>query len=185
MVFAKDLRAGTHFILEGKIFRVLNYQIAKTAQSKAIVRVKVQNLETGAVLEKSFKSEDQVESAYVETKPLEYLYHDGDGYHFMDQQTYEQIAIPEELLGDNTGFMKENMVANIIFYEDRPLGIELPPSVELRVVETEPGFKGDTVSGASKPARLETGRTINVPLFVEAGDLIKVDTRYGKYLERA
>lgn len=185
MSFAKDLRAGTHFILDGKIFRVLNYQIAKTAQSKAIVRLKAQNLETNAVLEKSFKSEEQVETAYVETRPLEFLYRDSEGYHFMDQKTYEQIALSREQLGEGAGFLKENTVVNVIFFDERPLGVELPTSVELKVVETEPGFKGDTVSGASKPAKLETGITVNVPLFVEQGEYIKVDTRSGQYLERA
>lgn len=185
MVFAKDLRASTHFVLDGKIYRVVNYQIAKTAQSKAIVRVKIQNLETGAVLEKSFKSEEQVESAYVETKPMEYLYKDSDGYHFMDQKTYEQITIPPQLLADLAGFMKENTLVNVVFFEDRPLGVELPAAVTLQITDTEPGFKGNTVSGATKPARLETGLTINVPLFVEPGNFIKVNTRTGEYLERA
>jgi elongation factor P len=185
MVFAKDLRGGTHFVENGKIFRVLSYSIAKTAQAKAIVRVKAQNIETGSVLEKSFKSEDQVDSAFVENRTMEYLYKDPEGYHFMDQENYEQIFLSPELLGESAGFMKENMVVNVQFFEERPLGVELPTSVILKIVETEPGFKGDTVSGASKPAKLETGITINVPLFVEQDTYIKVDTRTGKYLERA
>jgi elongation factor P len=169
--------------MDGKIFKCLEYHHIKWAQ-QARVRAKFKDLRTGAIYERTFNVDDKVEPAHIEYKPMQFLYADGEGYHFMDPESFEQIAIPKKKLAEIAKYLKEGFVANISFYGEEVLDIDLPASVELKVTDTSPGFKGDTVSGG-KPATLETGAVVQVPFFVNVGDMLKVDTREGKYLGRA
>jgi len=178
-----EVRPGATVEMDGKIFKCLEYNHIKWAQ-QARVRAKFKDLRTGAIYERTFNVDDKVERAHIEYKPMQFLYSDGVGFHFMDPETFEQIAIPKKKLDEVAKFLKEGFVVNISFYGEEVLDIDLPSSVELKVTETSPGFKGDTVSGG-KPATLETGAVVQVPFFVNVGDLLKIDTREGKYLGRA
>ena len=178
-----EVRAGATVEMDGKIFKCLEYNHIKWAQ-QARVRAKFKDLRTGAIYERTFNVDDKVERAHIEYKPMQFLYTDGEGFHFMDPATFEQIAIPKKKLEESAKFLKEGFVVNISFYGEEVLDIDLPASVELKVTETSPGFKGDTVSGG-KPATMETGAVVQVPFFVNVGDLLKIDTREGKYLGRA
>jgi elongation factor P len=178
-----EVRAGATVEMDGKIFKCLEYNHIKWAQ-QARVRAKFKDLRTGAIYERTFNVDDKVEKARIEYKPMQFLYADGEGFHFMDPETFEQIAIPKKKLDEVAKFLKEGFVVNISFYGEEVLDIDLPSSVELKVTETSPGFKGDTVSGG-KPATMETGAVVQVPFFVNVGDLLKIDTREGKYLGRA
>ena len=164
---------------------MLEFQHVKPGKGAAFVRTKLRNVITGAVVEKTFNPTDKFENAYVERKDMQYLYSDGDLYYFMDMETYEQLPIGADKLSDNFKFVKENMMCKIISYKGNVFGVEPPMFVELEVTDTEPGFKGDTATGASKPATLETGAQIKVPLFINIGDMLRIDTRTGEYLERA
>lgn len=170
--------------MDGVPYTTLEYQHVKMAQ-RAWVRVKLKNLRTGAIFEKTFNVDDKVERAHIERREMQYLYHDEDLYHFMDQENFEQLAIPRNILGDAANYFIDGCVLTVLFYGLEPLGVEIPASVVLKVVEAPPSFKGDTVSGGTKPAKLESGISVNVPLFVNSGDKVKVDTRSGKYIERA
>jgi elongation factor P len=178
-----EVRPGATVEMDGKIFKCLEYNHIKWAQ-QARVRAKFKDLRTGAIYERTFNVDDKVERAHIEYKPMQFLYADGEGFHFMDPESFEQIAIPKKKLAEVAKFLKEGFVVNISFYGEEVLDIDLPSSVELKVTETSPGFKGDTVSGG-KPATLETGAVVQVPFFVNVGDLLKIDTREGKYLGRA
>ena len=157
----------------------------KPGKGAAFVRTKLKNVITGAVLERTFSPTDKFENAYIERKDMEYLYNDGNLYYFMDQETYDQVPINASQLGDNFKFVKENMVCKICSYKGNVFGVEPPTFVELEVTQTDPGFKGDTATNATKPATLETGAEIRVPLFINEGDHIRIDTRTGEYMERA
>ena len=185
MVVAGDFKNGVTFEMEGNVFQVVEFQHVKPGKGAAFVRTKLKNVITGAVIEKTFSPTDKYENAYVERKDMQYLYNDGELYYFMDLETYEQLPLEENKLGDNFRFVKEEMLCKIISYKGNVFGVEPPMFVELEVTETEPGFKGDTATGASKPATLETGAQIKVPLFINIGDVLKIDTRTGEYLERA
>ena len=178
-----EIRPGTTVEMDGKIYKCLEYNHIKWAQ-QARVRAKFKDLRTGSTTERTFNVDDKVERARIEYKPMQFLYADGEGFHFMDQATFEQIAVPEAKMKGIAKYLKEGFVANISFYGEEVLDVDMPASVELKVTETSPGFKGDTVSGG-KPATLETGAVIQVPFFVNVGDMLKVDTREGKYLGRA
>ena len=178
-----EVRAGATVEIDGKIFKCLEYHHIKWAQ-QARVRAKFKDLRTGAIIERTFNVDDKVERARIEYKPMQFLYADPEGFHFMDQATFEQIAVPALKLKELAKYLKEGFVANLSFYGEEVLDVEIPAAVELKVVETSPGFKGDTVSGG-KPATLETGAVVQVPFFVNVGDLLKIDTREGKYLGRA
>jgi elongation factor P len=180
---AIDLKAGVKAVFDGEVYVVTDYFHGRTAQRRANVRVKLKNIKTGRVLEKTFLSHDKVERAETDTRNMQFLYSD-DEFHFMDTQTYDQIALTREQVGDAADYLKENMELPVHFFQGNPLGIDLPTSVVLKVVHTEPGVKGDTVSNVRKPAELETGLTVQVPLFINEGEKIKVDTRSGEYLER-
>ena len=171
--------------MDGNVLQVLEFQHVKPGKGAAFVRTKLRNVITGAVVEKTFNPTDKFENAYVERKDMQYLYSDGDLYYFMDMETYEQLPIGADKLSDNFKFVKENMMCKIISYKGNVFGVEPPMFVELEVTDTEPGFKGDTATGASKPATLETGAQIKVPLFINIGDMLRIDTRTGEYLERA
>ena len=185
MVTAGDFRNGLTFDMDGSVYQVVEFQHVKPGKGAAFVRTKIKNVITGAVTERSFSPTDKFENAQIERKDMQYLYNDGELYYFMDMETYEQMPIEASKLGENFRFVKEEMMCKINSYKGNVFAVDPPMFVELEVVDTEPGFKGDTATGASKPATLETGAIIKVPLFIEIGDVLKIDTRDGTYLERA
>ena len=185
MITAGDFRNGVTFDDNGQVFQVIEFLHVKPGKGAAFVRTKLKNVITGAVLERTFSPTDKFENAYIERKDMEYLYSDGDLYYFMDQETYDQTPINASQLGDNFKFVKENMVCKVCYYKGNVFGVEPPTFVELEVTQTDPGFKGDTATNATKPATLETGAEIRVPLFINEGDHIRIDTRTGEYMERA
>ena len=184
MISTNDFHTGLTIELEGDIFMVMEFQHVKPGKGSAFVRSKLKNLRSGAVLERTFRAGEKVPRAHLERKEMEYLYRTGDNFCLMDLETYEQITLSGEQMGEATLYLKENEKLTVLMHEDSIVGLELPYTVELKVVEAEPGFKGDTASGGSKPAKLETGLVVNVPLFIDVGDRIKVDTRTGEYIER-
>ncbi|MBQ9975390.1 MAG: elongation factor P [Clostridia bacterium] len=183
-VIAGDFRNGVTFEMDGAVMQVIEFQHVKPGKGAAFVRTKLRNVITGAVVEKTFNPSDKYPPAYVERKDMQYLYSDGELYYFMDMETYDQLPLNGEVLSDAFKFVKENDIVKVASYKGNVFSVEAPMFVELAVTETEPGFKGDTATGASKPATLETGAEIKVPLFVEIGDVLKIDTRTGEYLER-
>lgn len=185
MISVNDLRKGMTISLDDGVYSVVEFLHVKPGKGAAFVRTTLKNVRTGNVVERTFRAGERVERAHIESREMQYLYTTGDEYVFMDTETYEQVTLTTEQLGDAPSYMKENMNIYIQFYQGQAIGVELPNTVELQVVHTEPGFKGDTAQGATKPATLETGLVIQVPLFVENGDVVKVDTRTGEYLSRA
>ncbi len=185
MISAGDFRNGVTFEMEGNVYQIVEFQHVKPGKGAAFVRTKLKNVINGGVVEKTFRPTDKMPKAHIERKDMEYLYNDGELYYFMDQESYEQMPLNADQLGDALRFVKENMLVKILSYKGSVFGVEPPNFVELQVTETEPGVKGDTATGAQKPATLETGATINVPLFIDQGDMIRVDTRTGEYMERA
>jgi len=184
LVSSNDFQNGISIEVEGEVYTIVEFQHVKPGKGQAFVRTKLKNLKTGNVISRNFRAGEDVKEAYLDRKEVEYLYSDGDNYYFMDTRNYEQISLSREEVERARPYLKENMVIVALFYQGKPISVEPPIFVELEVVETEPGLKGDTVSGGTKPARLETGLTIQVPLFVEKGDRVKVDTRNGKYVSR-
>jgi len=184
MISASDFRNGVTFEMDGKVMQVVEFQHVKPGKGAAFVRTKMRNVETGAVTETSFNPTAKFEQAFVERKDMEYSYNDGDLYYFMDMETYDMLPISKDMLGDAFKFVKENMSCKVMSYKGSVFGVEPPNFVELEVTETDPGFKGDTATNVTKPATLETGAEIKVPLFINPGDKIKIDTRTGEYLER-
>ncbi|HAY62931.1 MAG TPA: elongation factor P [Ruminococcaceae bacterium] len=185
MVTAGDFRNGVTFEMDGNVYSIIEFQHVKPGKGAAFVRTKIRNVISGAVTEKTFNPNDKYPTAFIERKDMEYLYNDGDLYYFMDSETYEQLPISPNVLGDNFRFVKENMVCKVLSYKANVFGIEPPNFVELQVTETEPGVKGDTATNVTKPATLETGAEIKVPIFINEGEMIRVDTRTGEYMERA
>ena len=185
MISAGDFRNGVTFEEDGNVMQVIEFQHVKPGKGSAFVRTKTRNVLTGAVVEKSYNPTAKFPTAFVERKDMEYSYEDGDLYYFMDSETYEQVPINKKDVDDNFKFVKENMVCKILSYKGNVFGVEPPTFVELEVTDTEPGFKGDTATNATKPATLETGAEIRVPLFIEIGDVLRIDTRTGEYMERA
>lgn len=184
MASTADFRNGLTIKMDGDIWSILEFQHVKMGRGGAIVRTKLKNLKTNRVLEKTFRGGEKVEDVMVERKPMQFLYKDGENFVFMDNQTYDQVIIPGAMIGDSEKFLKEGEVVDIAFHESDPVYAELPITVELKITQTDPGLKGDTASGGGKPATLETGAVVSVPLFLAEGDVIKVDTRSGQYLER-
>jgi elongation factor P len=184
MISASELRKGVTFELDGELHRVLEYQHSYLGRGSANVRVKLRNLRTGRTIERNFGTSEKFQDVRLELRQVQYLYGDGDLYYFMDTETYEQPAISADTLGHNVDFLKEGMVLSLSTYESQPVEIELPVTVDLEVTQTEPGVKGDTATGATKRAILETGLAVQVPLFVDEGDVVRVDTRTGEYLTR-
>ncbi len=184
MISTNDFHTGLTIELEGEVYIIIEFQHVKPGKGAAFVRSRLKNMRTGAIAEKTFRAGEKVPRAMVERKEMEYLYQSGEEYIFMDTENYEQIFLSAKQLGDNLKYLKENMKIYVLFFKGESIGIELPHSVELRVVETDPGFKGDTAAGGSKPARLETGLVVQVPLFINEGDVLRIDTRSGAYLER-
>ena len=183
-ISTSDFRRGLKIEWEGKPYEVLEYQHSKVAKGQATVRTRLRDLTTGRVLEVNFRSGDTFDRPDLEEKEMQYLYREGDRYVFMDLEVYDQIYLDRDQLGEAWKFLQENITVRVLYYRGKPIGVELPNTVELRVEETEPGVRGDTVSGGSKPARLETGAVVQVPLFINEGDVIRVDTRTGEYVER-
>ncbi|HEY7535870.1 MAG TPA: elongation factor P [Thermodesulfobacteriota bacterium] len=175
---------GLKIEIEGEIWEVLEYHHSKMAQRSPVVKTKLRNIISGGVQERNFRSGEIFNLPDIERKKMQLLYKDAIGYHFMDSETYDQYGFNQNHLGETIEFLKEQEEVNILFYKGKTMGIELPITVDLEVIETDPGIRGDTATGGSKPAKLETGVTISVPLFIDVGDLIKVDTRNGTYIER-
>ena len=184
VIMAGDFRNGVTFELDNGVYRVVEFQHVKPGKGSPFVRVRMKNAITGSVVERTFNPSDKIQTAEIEKKDMQYLYSDGENYNFMDNATYEQIALTEETLGDSLKFIKENVSVTMLLYKGKVFAVEPPTFVELEITYTEPGFKGNTSSGTTKPATLETGAQINVPLFVNTGDKIKIDTRTSEYMER-
>jgi elongation factor P len=184
MINATDLRKGVIIEFDGKLYQVVDYQHVKMKRT-ALAKVKLRDINAGHTLERSFQSDEKLIRARLDTRQMQYLYNDGDLYYFMDQENYEQMPFSVAQLADALDYLKEGTVVEVSSYQGEVVGIEMPITVELEVTETDPGFKGDTATGGSKPAKLETGLSIQVPLFINEGDIIKVDTRSGTYIERS
>ena len=184
MVSAGDFRNGLTIEYEGNVYQIIEFQHVKPGKGAAFVRTKLKNIKSGGVVEKTFRPTEKCPQAHIERKDMQYLYNDGDLYHFMDVETYDQIALSNDQVGDTLKFVKENEMVKILSHNNEVFAMEPPLFVELEMTETEPGFKGDTSTGATKPATVETGALVYVPLFVEIGDVIKIDTRTGEYLSR-
>ena len=185
MISAGDFRNGITFEMDGNVYQIIEFQHVKPGKGAAFVRTKIKNVITGATIERSFNPSDKLPKAHIERKDMQYSYQDDNLYYFMDLETFELIPISAETVGDSLKFVKENDVCKILSFKGNVFGIEPPIFVELEVIDTEPGFKGDTATGASKPAVVETGATVRVPLFVHKGDKIRIDTRTEEYMERA
>lgn len=184
MISAGDFRNGITFEMEGNVYQIVEFQHVKPGKGAAFVRTKLKNVINGSVIEKTFRPTEKMPKAHIERKAMQYSYNDGDLYYFMDNETFDMIPLNEDQLGDALKFVTENMDVMILSYKGNVFAVEPPTFVELTVTETEPGFKGDTSTGATKPATLETGAQINVPLFINQDDKIRVDTRTGEYMER-
>jgi elongation factor P len=185
MISASDFRNGVTFEMDGQVMQIIEFQHVKPGKGAAFVRTKMRNVITGAVTETSFNPTAKFESAFVEKKDMEYSYNDGDLYYFMDGESFELVPINADVLGDSFRFVKDGMPCKVMSYKGKVFGVEPPTFVELEITQTDPGFKGDTATNVTKPAILETGAEIKVPLFISTGDRIRVDTRTGEYLERA
>jgi elongation factor P len=170
--------------MEGEPFTIIEFQHVKPGKGGAFVRTKLKSLVSGNVIDRTFRSGDKVKRPDFEEKQMQYLYKDESGFHFMDLGSYEQVLVTSEDLGDQQDYLKEELEVNVQLYNGKPMGVELPIFVELAIVKAEPGVRGDTATGATKPAEMETGAVINVPLFLEEGDIVKIDTRSGEYIER-
>ena len=184
MIDVNDLRKGVTFIVDGDLFRVLEYHHHKPGRGNAVIRTKLRNVRTGSTFEKTFQSGDRVQDVRIETRPVQYLYHDEHVYYFMDTSTYDQIGLNADMVGDAAQFLKESQELSLQMYDTEALDVELPTTVELKIVQSDVGVRGDTATGANKQVTVETGYRLAVPLFVETGDTIRIDTRTGQYLTR-
>lgn len=184
MISAGDFKNGVTVEIDGNIYQILEFQHVKPGKGAAFVRTKLKNIISGGVVEKTFRPTEKFPKAHIDRKDMQYLYRDGDLFNFMDVETYDQVALNEDVVGDSLKFVKENEVVKICSHNGNVFSVEPPLFVELAITETEPGFKGDTAQGATKPATVETGAIVMVPLFVEQGDVLKIDTRSGEYLSR-
>jgi elongation factor P len=185
MIDAGELRKGAAIELDGEVYQILEYQHVKMQQRQPVVKLKLRDVRSGNVIERNFQSGDKVETVFLEHRPVQYLYSDSDLYYFMDNESYEQIMLTYAQIGEGTNYLKEGLMLEILTCKGDTVAIELPSSVELQVTETEPGFKGDRATAGTKAAKLETGATTQVPLFIDIGDIIKVNTRTGEYVEKA
>jgi len=184
LIDTSDFRNGLHIILDGDIYTIIEFMHVKPGKGGAFVRTKLKNVRTGSVLDKTFRAGERMEQAFLERKPMQFLYSQDDEYYLMDMDTYDQIMVRRDQFGEGIKYLKENMEVSVLMHEGRVVGVEIPWFVELQVVETDPGVRGDTASGGSKPAVLETGAVVRVPFHINVGDIIKVDTRTDQYLER-
>jgi elongation factor P len=184
MISSNDFRTGVTIVVEGQLWQVVDFQHVKPGKGSAFVRTRLKNVIRGNVLEKTFRAGEMLERAIVETREMQYLYGSGDEYHFMDNSNYEQIHLGHDMLGENVDLLKEGTVINVQFHDGKVIAADLPNHVDLKVVETDPGFRGDTATNVQKPAKLETGATVSVPLFINQGDTVRIDTRERKYVSR-
>lgn len=184
MYDSSDLRKGLKIVIDGEPYIITEFEFSKPGKGQALYRCKLKNMLTGYTMDRTYRSGDKFEPANLNEVKMQFLYKDGDGYHFMNMTTYEQIDMTEDQVGEAKNFLKENMEVSLLFFDETPISIDLPNFVELEVVDAPPGVKGDTATGATKPATLETGYTLQVPLFIEEGDILKIDTRTGQYVER-
>src|SRR6056297_2130422 len=185
VISTNDFNTGLTIELDGEVYQVIEFQHSKSGRGSAFVRTKLRNVEEGYTISKTLKAGENGETAHVDKKKMQFLYWDGNDYIFMDNDTYEQFHLSEEQLGDKIKYLKENMELDISVYQGRPIDIDLPTFVELKVEDTQPNIRGNTVSGGNKPATMETGLVVQVPLFIEEGDTLKIDTRNNEYIERA
>jgi elongation factor P len=185
MITTADFKNGISIVIDGTLYQIIGFQHIKPGKGGAFVRTKLKNMYTKAIIDKTFRAGERVEDAYISTKKIQYTYNSGDTYHFMDMDTYEEINIPENVVGKGKNFLKEGMEITSLWHDNSIIEISLPTFIVLKVEHAEPGFKGDTAKASFKPARLETGAKVQVPLFVNTGDKIKLDTRTGEYVERA
>ncbi|MFC1962344.1 elongation factor P [Chloroflexota bacterium] len=183
MISGSEMRKGVMIEMDGKPYQVIEYQHVKMKRT-ALARVKLRDVSGGHTIERTFQSNDRLPRVRLDSRPMQYLYREGALYHFMDEETFEQITLNKEHLGDALHYLKENTSVEVSSYKGKIISVEMPITVELEVTETEPGFKGDTATGGNKPATMETGLTVQVPLFINQGDIVKIDTRNGEYLER-
>ncbi len=184
MIDTSDFRNGLSIILDNEIYQIVEFQHVKPGKGGAFVRTRLRNLRTSSTLEKTFRAGEKMEQAVLDRKKMNFLYNQGNEYVFMDMDSYDQITIPSNQLGDSVKFLKDNTEVEVLSHNDKILAVDLPFFMEFEVVETDPGLRGDTASGGSKPAKVETGAVVNVPLFINVGERIKVDTRTSQYLER-
>lgn len=184
MISSNDLRNGVTIVVDGQLWTVVEFLHVKPGKGSAFVRTRLKNVKTGTTLERTFRAGEKLERAALENREMQMLYNDADGFHFMDQQTFENITLQRDLIGDPADFLKDGMIVDVQFHDGVPIGAELPPHVELKVTQTDPGFRGDTATNVTKPAKLETGATVQVPLFIESGNLIRIDTRDRRYIGR-
>ena len=184
MYSTSEFRKGLKIELDGKPYIMVDFQHVKPGKGGAFVRTKLRNLATGAVIERTFRSGEKVDKPDLEEKEMQYLYKDDDGYQFMDMETFEQVFITADQVGESADFLKDGLELTVLYHDNKPISLELPNFVELKIIETKPGVKGDTASGGSKPAKLETGLVVQVPLFLEEGEVLRIDTRTGEYIER-
>ncbi|MCL5110649.1 MAG: elongation factor P [Chloroflexi bacterium] len=184
MITPGELRKGIAIEIDDQLWGVVEYEHIKMGRGGALVRLKIRNLRSGSLTERTFSASERFRRVFLDRRKVQFLYADDDMYHFMDVENFEQLALPADRIGEDKNYLTENLVVDLSMYNDEPLTLDLPVTVDLRIDYTEPGFKGDTATGGNKPATLETGVRINVPLFVETGDVVRVDTRTGQYLER-
>lgn len=184
MYDTSDIRKGLKFEIDGDPYMVIDFQFVKPGKGNAFTRCKIRNMVSGAVLDRTYKSGEKLKPATMDDRTMQFLYSDEEGFHFMDQQNYEQIVLKPDEVGDDANYLLENMELNVLMHNAKPISLSLPNFVELEVAETDPGVKGDTVTGGRKPATLVTGAVIQVPLFIERGERLKIDTRTGEYVER-
>ncbi len=184
MITVGELRRGVNIELDGQLFGVVEFEHIKMGRGGAVVRLKLRNLRTGAIFERTFPASEKFRRVYLERRTVQSSYPDEQLYHFMDTETFEDVALSQQQLGDMVNYLKENIQVDLLTYDGEPVSVELPTTIDLKVTQTDPGFKGDTATGGTKPAIVETGLRVNVPLFVNEGDVIKVDTRDGSYIER-
>ena len=184
MISSNDFRNGVTIVIEGQLWTVIEFLHVKPGKGSAFVRTRLKNVKSGATVERTFRAGEKLERATVDNRDMQMLYNDDEGFHFMDVESFENVTLQRELIGDPADFLKDGMQVQVQFHDGTPIGIDLPAHVDLRVEETDPGFKGDTATGTTKPAKLETGSSVQVPLFVNPGDLIRIDTRDRRYIGR-
>jgi elongation factor P len=184
MISSNDFKNGVTIVIEGHLWTVIEFLHVKPGKGSAFVRTRLKNVKTGSTVERTFRAGEKLERAIVDNRDMQMLYNDADGYHFMDTESYENLTLQRELIGDPADFLKDGMRVAMQFHDGIAIGVDLPAHVELKVEETDPGFKGDTATGTTKPAKLETGATVQVPLFVNPGDMIRIDTRDRRYIGR-
>jgi elongation factor P len=185
MISSNDLRNGVTVIVDGHLWTVIEFLHVKPGKGSAFVRTRLKNVRTGTTLERTFRAGEKLERATVDNRQMQMLYNDADGYHFMDQETFENFTLQRDIIGDPADFLKDGSVVDVQLHDGVAIGVDLPPHVELKVIETDPGFKGDTATNATKAAKIETGATVQVPLFVETGNIIRIDTRDRRYIGRS